>query len=155
MLAMKKIDIKAGDMTYYQRIELGKILSNKELSDVDRFNAVFECLHNKKPNPLEYTSLLGYYKEIFEGIVFWSKLEEENLHYEPTDEEIRAGIKEYQKMVGDLSSVHSLARNFSKDPDEILKWKYSKVFGIFIDDLEKYKYQQRYQKIITSKLPKS
>ena len=38
---MKKIDVKNGDMTYAQRIALGKILSDQTIEDVARFDGVF------------------------------------------------------------------------------------------------------------------
>lgn len=147
----KRVDVLGGDMTYGQRIELGKILSDDSISDYERFENVFYCLHGNKPSLLQYPKLVDYYTAIINGIVHWSKTEEELLHYEPTEEERRAGVKEYHTNVGELSAIHSMAKNFSKDPDEVLNWDYAKVFGILLNDLESYKYQQRFNKILTSK----
>lgn len=141
------IDIKKGDLTYGQRIELGKILSDTEIGDFERFAQTIKCLYDERPKPIDAAKLLKEYERIVEGIRFWVEVETQALHYEPTSEELAAGINEYSKAVGELSTLHSIAKAFSQDPDVVYNWKYSKVFGILLNDLESYKYQQRLQKV--------
>jgi len=50
-----------------------------------------------------------------------------------------------------MGTVKALAKAYAKDPDEIFKWKYSKVFGILYSDLEEHKFRQRYNKVIEQK----
>lgn len=145
---MERIDIKAGAMTYGQRIELGKILSDTELSEAVRFGRVFECLHGVTPAPTEYRKLFAYFKEIVEGLKYWAEAEATMLRYDMTAEERRAGLPEYQDKVGELGTVISIARSFGVEPDTVLGWQYGKVFGILLNDLEYSKYQRRYIKAL-------
>lgn len=146
---LKEIDIKGGKLTFGQRIDLGKLFQS-DVSEVEKFEGVFEILHGYKLNILEYKSKLPYLKRIIEGLEFWTEQEQTLLKYDPSQEEIRAGIKEFSKKVGEFSTVKSLAKTYSKDPDEILNWEYGKVFGILYTDLEEFKFNRRYQKVIES-----
>lgn len=147
------IDIKSGELTFGQRIDLGKILAN-DTSSLEKFQKVFECLHKFKPIESEYPKLLDYFTEIIEGIKFWIECETTMLKYDPSSEEIQAGVKELSKNTGEFSTVKALAKAYHKDPDEILKWEYGKVFGILYTDLEEHKFQLRYNKVIESKYKK-
>ncbi len=145
-----KIDIRAGKMTFGQRIELGKIFQSEE-SEVSKFELVFECLHEYRPDVKDYKKLFGYFEEIIEGVRFWIEHETALLKYEPTSEELSAGVKELSQRIGEFGTIKALAKNYSKDPDEILAWEYAKVFGILYTDLEESKYQRRYNKIMERK----
>lgn len=142
-----KIDIKAGDMTFGQRMELGKILSSSD-HEIIKLEKVFMCLHEFQPKPKDYASLMDYYALIIEGMRHWMEVESIMLKYEPTPEEKRAGIKELTEKIEAFGTIKSLAKSYSQDPDVVLLWKYSKVFGILYSDLEEYKYRARYQKVI-------
>lgn len=142
---MEKIDIKAGLMTFGQRIELGKIFANPELDELGKFEQTFICLHENKPKAKEYSKLVPYFMEIVEGIQYWAQQEATLLKYEPTAKEKKAGVKELSIKTGDLGTIKALAKNYHQDPDAILLWQYGKVFGILYTDLEEYKYQLRYQ----------
>lgn len=147
----KEIDVKGGKFTYGQRIELGKIFQNDELSEVDKFERTFECLHGFKPLVFQYKKLMPYFEKIVEGFTFWIQTEVAALNYEPTAEEISAGIKDLSQKLGEFGTSKAIAKAFGKDPDEILKWEYAKVFGILYTDLEEAKFQMKYQKILTDK----
>lgn len=150
MKDLEKIDIKSGKMTFSQRIDLGNIFSS-DASEIDKFEKVFMCLHNFKPEPSDYEYLIEYLNEIIQGIKFWIEKETTLLNYDPTAEELRAGVRELSKNVGEFGTIKALAKAYSKDPDEILQWNYGKVFGILYTDLEEYKFQLRYQKVIEAK----
>ena len=145
-----KIDIKAGEMTFNHRIELGKILSGND-SEIVKFQKVFECLHNFTPMFTQYNLLLEYFKQIIEGLAYWIDVESKLLKYEPTAEEKQAGIKELSVKIGELGTIDALAEKYGIDPDEVLKWQYAKVFGILFSDLEKSKYQRKYHEVINKK----
>lgn len=145
-----KIDIKAGSMTFGQRIELGKIFSSAD-DELLKFENVFHCLHGYKPKLTEYAALTPYFKEIVEGVAHWVNAETIMLKYEPTPEQKQAGIKALSKSIGEMGTVDALAEKYGIDPDVVLSWEYAKVFGILFADLEKAKYQKRYNKIIDKK----
>ena len=147
------IDYIAGDFTFGQRIELGDILADDSRTDLQKFKDVFECIEGKAPS-LAKIGLKGAKKyrlefaRIVEGLQHWAKLENERLNEEPTDEEKRAGVAKFSKNVGHLGTVVSLARMYNTDPDDVLKWKYSKVFGLLYVNLEEFRYKKRYQDVI-------
>ena len=145
-----EIDIKGGEMTFGQRIDLGKLFS-ENITELQMFEKTFKILHNTTPSIIQYRRLLPYFKRILEGLKFWSEQEASLLKYEPTIEEKQAGVVEFAKKVGEFATIKSLAKAYSCDPDDILKWKYGKVFGILYTDLEEHKFNQKYQKVIESK----
>lgn len=151
MFLSNKIDIRKGDLTYGQRLQLGEILSNQDLDEIQRLQAVFSCLYETTPHRTMIWAYIAEYNRIIEGVQYWVEIESQLLHYEPTTEELQAGIEQYHKAVGDLSTLHSIAKAFGKDPDEVYNWKYSKVFGILLNDLESAKYQKRYAQIMQQK----
>ena len=149
-MKLEKIDIKAGKMTFGQRIELGKIFQG-EGSDVEKFNQTFKCLHGFQPKVKEFKELIAYFHEILEGIRFWIEQEGHLLKYEPTAEELSAGIRQLSARIGEFGTIKALAKTYGRDPDEILQWEYSKVFGILYTDLEEHKYQKRFNKLTEKK----
>lgn len=142
---MLEIDIQGGDFTYAQRIELGQIFAT-EMEEYERYKAVFKCLHDKVPKATPQT--LDYLKRVVEGLAGWVEKENTLLNYEPTSEELKAGIKQLSEEVGTMGTVLALARSCFVEPDEVLKWKYSKVFGILLVDLKQHKYQRRFNNVL-------
>ncbi len=145
-----KIDIKAGDMTFGQRIELGKIFSGKD-DELLKFEKTFNCLHNFQPKLTEFKRLVPYFEEIVEGLKHWSTTEAKMLKYIPTPEEKQAGIMDLSKKIGEMGTVKAIAKTYAMDPDVVLGWNYSKVFGILYTDLEESKFNRKYQKVISNK----
>ena len=145
---LERIDIKAGKLTYGQRIDLGDLLAS-EKSEVEKFKETFRILHDKTPdfsNMKEMQMYVEYFQQIAAGLQFWFEKEKQLLDYKPEPEEIRAGIKELSEKIGFFGTIKTLARNYSQDPDDILKWEYGKVFGIVYTDFEEFKYQKRLHK---------
>lgn len=154
---MEKIDVKGGQMTYGQRIELGKICDKyAKMDDFKKSKLIKElyfCLHNEMPiiSPFTIKSLLSYTKEIIEGITFWVEKEQKLLKYDPTPEELRAGIRDLSEKVADFGTIKALAKTYAQDPDIILEWKYAKVFGLLYTDLEEHKFTVKLNKVISEK----
>jgi hypothetical protein len=147
-IILSKIDVKAGELTYGQRIDLGELFASQK-DDVEKFRQTFQILHNTAPdfsNAEEMKTRLAYYTEIIDGMKFWIEKEKQLLDYKPEPEEIRAGIKELSEKTGAYGTIKAIAKNYAKDPDEILQWKYGKVFGILYTDLEEYNYSKRLHK---------
>ena len=144
---LKEIDIKAGDLTFGQRIELGKILTSGE-PEFDIFKQCVECLYGKRPRLtlLNVKENIRIFTNIVEGIKYWMDLEKELLKYEPTIQERRAGISDLTAKVGEYATIKALAKTYAQDPDTILTWKYGKVFGLLYTDLEEYKFQLKLHK---------
>lgn len=149
-IEITRIDIKGGKLTYGQRIELGQIFSDPGKSSHQRFSDVMECLYpgQKRGFTKEW---IGRYMEVIEGVEYWMKKEASMLNYQPSGDEIAAGIGDLGKKLGPMMTVMTLAEKFSRDPDEILKWEYGKVFGLLYADLENFKFQKRYRTIIENK----
>ena len=143
---MRKINIKEGQMTFGQRIELGRILTDPNLTELDKFRASMVCI-DPKFSIREMPRCIDYWAEVLEGITYWIEREKKELHYDPTEEEKAAGIASLSKYTGEMSTIMSLAKDYGKDPDEILGWKYGKVFNILFTNLQGHLYQVRLQKV--------
>lgn len=152
-IILSKIDVKGGKFTFEQRIELGKIFTSGN-DEIIIFKKVFKCLHDYDPILKDLKKLSPYLIEITEGLKFWIEAEQNGLKYEPSDDEKKAGILQLSKKLGELATIKSLAKNFGKDMDEVLKWEYGKVFGILFADLEEYKFQKKYNEVLEQKYKK-
>jgi hypothetical protein len=143
---LTKVDIKAGDMTLAQRSELGAIVSS-DMNELGKFNAVFECLHDFTPRQDQYEGLIDYFKEILEGILFWAKVESTELKFEPTAKERQAGIEKLNENMGCFGVADSIGQRYSIDPDEVMQWKYSKVFLILVKDYREEKFKRKLREL--------
>lgn len=151
-----KIDIRGGKLTYGQRIELGEILAREGASISEKCTAVMRCLYpdwvqTLKKEQLFTKEVVACFEEVVDGLRYWMQREATMLAYQPTAEEIAAGINNLGKKLGPMMTVMTLAEKFGKDPDEILQWEYGKVFGLLYADLEGFKYQRNYRKVIESR----
>lgn len=136
-------------MTYAQRIELGQIFaSGKPESRI--FREMFACLAPGH-EVLFSAEEIEYYNEVMEGLLYWINCETKELQYKPTADELAAGIREFSRLVGYMGTITSLAEKFSKDPDEILQWKYGKVYKVLYTNKESYLYSRRYNDVIMQK----
>lgn len=146
-----KLDIAGGRFTYGNRIAVGIIFSNDELTDYKKLKALYNELYGYSADWLPRSKRFKVLDRLAEGMADWVKKEQAMLHYEPKDEEKRAGIDDYSKKVGDFATIKALAKEYAQDPDTILKWDYGKVFGILYANLEEHKYHERYQRVIDDK----
>lgn len=148
---IQRVDIKAGELKYWQRIELGRILTSKEFDDTQRFLKAIDCMVERELEINEYVEAMEYFQEIIAGITLWIKRENSELQYTPTTQELQAGIEELSKEVGDFGTANELAKNYGKTPEEVLDWEYHVVFAILRDDAKKNRYRTRLTKIMNGK----
>ena len=148
MAKREKINVKEGDLSFGQRINIGKILTNEAIEEMDKLKQVWKCLYgvDLKLTSTNTKKMLLEFEEVIDGIIFWIKKETELLKYNPTPEEQRAGINDLSSKIGEFGTVKAIAKAYSRDPDEVLKWKYGKVFGILYTDLEEHRFQVKLQK---------
>lgn len=145
-----KIDIRGGKLTYGQRIELGDILSKEDTSISEKYISTMKCLYPEWKQTFS-SKWVEWFEEVVEGVRYWMQREATMLAYQPTAEELAAGINNLGKKLGPMMTVMTLAEKFGRDPDEILQWDYGKVFGLLYADLEGFKYQKNYRKVMESK----
>lgn len=135
-------------MTYGDRIELGKIFEQADTRpEAETVKLVFKCLvpdHTVKFT----TEEVRYYLDVVDGLRYWVDVEQKELKYKPTIEEVAAGINDLAVKVGDMGTICALAEKFSKDPDEILQWKYGKVFRILYVNKQNYQFSKRYNTVV-------
>ena len=67
---IQRIDIKGGQMTFGQRIELGRIITDKELTDIDKMKEGMQCL-DVKWNLRNTSEIVEYWYEVLMGIKYW------------------------------------------------------------------------------------
>lgn len=147
---IQRIDIQGGQMTFGQRIELGRIITEKELTDIDKMKEGMKCLGVKWS--LRNTSeIVEYWYEVLMGIKYWIEREQTELKYEPSDEEKAAGIAQLSLAVGEMATITALAKDYSKDPDEILEWKYGKVYNLLFTNLQSHLFRERLNKELERK----
>lgn len=150
MHKLDPIDIRGGKLTYGQRIEAEKILADAAKNDGRKFVEVLECLYPGHEVTFT-TEWFRLYRAAVEGIDFWVQKERTMLDYQPTADELAAGIRELGKRLGPMSTVSTLAEKFGRDPDEILQWEYGKVFGLLYTDLENAKFRRRHDRMLENK----
>lgn len=147
---IQRIDIQGGQMTFGQRIELGRIITEKELTDIDKMKEGMQCLGAKWS--LRNTSeIVEYWYEVLLGIKYWIEREQTELKYEPSAEEKAAGIAQLSLLVGEMATITALAKDYSKDPDEILEWKYGKVYNLLFTNLQSHLFRERLNKELERK----
>lgn len=138
--------------TYGQRIALGQLFGEEPKSEYERLLRAFRIVYEYSPRLLPRRVRFARLTALVEGLKEWVSREQKLLNYTPSADELAAGVEELGKKVGSLGTVQALARSFSVDPDVILRWSYSKVFGILYADLEENKYKEKYQKLVNARL---
>ena len=134
------------------RIELGKLFEKSATDPIACYKGVMRIFG--KSDRLTRSGYKFFY-EVVQSMERLARQEKIMLKNEPTAEERSAGITDYLKNVGEMATIKSLAKQYSKDTDEILQWKYGKVFGILYADLEESKFQRRYDKVIEQKMKRN
>lgn len=142
---MRKVDIRGGQFTYGQRIELGRILQDAKLSEFAKMEACMRCLVPKW-SFLNIRESIAWWPEVIDGLAYWINRENKELYKAPTTEEKAAGILDMQRKISYMGVITSLAKEFATDPDTILSWKYAKVFNILYTDMQRAIFHERLHK---------
>lgn len=146
---MSQVDVKGGQLTFGQRIELGQIITDPALTEYQKFNLCMVCL-NPEWSVAHLRKSIKYWEEVLDGIRYWVERERE-LKYNPTPEELAAGVEALALAVGEMSTIMALAKDFGKDPDVILGWKYGKVYNILFTNLQSFLFRDRLNKRLAEK----
>ena len=121
-----------------------------KVSDIDKMKEGMQCLGVKWS--LRNTSeIVEYWYEVLLGIKCWIEREQTELKYEPSAEEKAAGIAQFSLVVGEMATITALAKDYSKDPDEILEWKYGKVYNLLFTNLQSHLFRERLNKELERK----
>lgn len=150
-LVLHKINFESADFTYGDRIAMSEIFGNEDLTEYAQMKAAFKELHGFSARLLPLNARIRAFKRIISGLQSWIDKEKQLLDYQPSADEIAAGVKELGEKVGAMSTIKALAKAYSKDPDDVLKWDYAKVFGILYTDLEERKFETKLNKRIYGK----
>lgn len=148
---MEQIDIRSDErFTYGMRVELGKILSDEQRTDFEKYEQSMLCVYGVKPKPREYVKMFPYFESIIEGLRYWVDAETNMLHSTPSADEIAAGVEQYSS-VGELATIVQLAKDFHVFPNDILKRPYSEIFSILLVEREKSDFERRLNDVIRKK----
>lgn len=150
-MRLRRYDMSEGDFSYGARIALGDIFADESRSEYQRAKAAWRELYGWSPRVMPPLMRARAFKRMVEGFAEWVRREQEMLSYTPTADEVAAGYEAYCKRIGASGTIYALAKAFGVDPDEVLRWKYAKVFGILYHDLEELKFGRAYDKVITDK----
>jgi hypothetical protein len=141
---MRKIDIKGGQFTYAQRIELGRIMAGPG-EETAKMIACMKCLVPGW-SFLNIRASIKWWPEVVEGLHYWIQRENKELHKSPSAEERAAGIADLQRRVGYMGVVTTIAKEYGVDPDTVLSWKYGKVFNLLYTDMQRALFRERIEK---------
>lgn len=143
-------DVKV-DITYGERIELGALLATQNEEDYYYLSNAFKILYKRNMSGIKEYKMFAedFQSNVIDGIVYWMELEREYLSSEATSDEIAAGANEMK--TAKMGTIYKLARDYGQDPDTILEWKYTKVFGILWNDAELARYEKRLNEIHNNK----
>lgn len=144
-------DISEGDMTYGERIELGRIIKDQEMGDYQRIKEVVKCLYDVEVTPKEAVDLADHVEDILTDLVEWMKREHQAFYIEPTAEEVKANIQGLTKACGDMGDVVSLAESFHCTFEEVYKRPYLEIFTIHKVHAERTRYERRLSKVYMDK----
>ena len=97
------------------------------------------------------SEIVEYWYEVLGGIKYWIEREQAELKYEPSAEEKAAGIAQFSLAVGEMATITALAKDYSKDPDDILEWKYGKVYNLLFTNLQSHLFRERLNKELERK----
>lgn len=146
-----RVDIQGGAFRYGSRIYMAQVFEEEGLTEWQRLAKIYTEIYGYSPKWLSRRKRLCRFKELADGLLFWVKAEEQELHRTPTAEELMAGVEEISKQRGPMATIKALGKDFGQDPDTILLWPYSKVFGILRDDLKEAEMQEKIHKAYMSK----
>lgn len=140
-------DISEGDLTYGERIELGRIVRDENMGDYQRIKEVCQCLYDVEVTPEQAVHLTDHVAKVLTDIIDWMKKEQQEFYIPPTPEEERARIQDLTKACGDMGDVVSLAESFQCSFEEVYNKPYLEIFTIHKVHAERTRYERRLNKV--------
>lgn len=151
MLDIKKRDIGEGDMLYGERIELVRIISNPENTDLMKIKKIIKLLHDREITADEATLYVDYVTDIINGINGWLQREKEECYVPPTADQTNAGIDKLAEDVGDMGGVVQIANDRGWTFEQVMNLPYNEVFTIWKVQAANIKYERRFEELIKRK----
>lgn len=151
MIRLREWDYMNGEFSYGQRLGVGDIFQDENLSEYQRLKAAWKELYGWSLRLMLPFMRARRVKRMLDGIKYWADVESKTLNFEPDDDAKKAGIALLSEEVGTLGTVKALAEKFKCDPDVILGWQWGKVYGILYTDLKEYEYHRRLDKVLKRK----
>lgn len=145
-MRLRRIDYEGGAFTYGNRIAVAHICQDTTISEYAKMKACWHELYGWNARLLPLPWRVRELERMMRGLAHWAEVEQQTLKYEPTPEELRAGIKDYSDAVGDMGTIKAMAKAYAQDPDTVLGWSWGKVYGILLTDLEEYRFGERLRK---------
>lgn len=146
-IVIGRLDLRGGHFTYGNRIAIGMIFADAKASEYQKLKAAHKELYGYSCRWLPMTQRRKRLDEIVQAMIYWVEQEKTALDYTPTAEEQAAGIAQFNSEVGPMGTIKALAKAYSQDPDDVLKWDYAKVFEILRTDLAEVKYNRRFSAV--------
>lgn len=147
-MRLREWNYEEGLFTYAQRIAVGEALLTED-SDYQKLKACWRVLYGWSARLMPLRMRIRRFRRMIKGLNYWCELEKNTLKYTPTEEQKRAGIDRLFQEVGYMGTIKSLAEQFGLDPDTVLQWEWSKVYGILLADLKENDYRDRLMDNIT------
>jgi hypothetical protein len=145
---IKTIDILSENFTFGQRIALNQI--SEYTKDFELIEGIIYALYEVKIKKSDYAKVYLHVREVLQKLSVWVE-KEKLLKYEPTPEEIRAGINKISEKLGDFATVDAIAKRMHISHQNAIDLPYSTVFLMLLSDLEHTKFERRLNKIYEQK----
>ena len=124
MIRLREWDYMNGEFSYGQRLGVGDIFQDENLSEYQRLKAAWKELYGWSLRLMLPFMRARRVKRMLDGIKYWADVESKTLNFEPDDDAKKAGIALLSEEVGTLGTVKALAEKFKCDPDVILGWQW-------------------------------
>lgn len=140
-------------MTYYQRIELGKIVQNAaQIDELDYFYRIFAVMNPGKKPDVGDTKAVKYVLSVIAKLEYWCNAEAKLLRTKHPDALAeQAGSKQLGEDLQELLTVYLLGKEFGVAPNSLLLWEYADVFGMLFADKRYNEFQSKYRELMQKK----
>ena len=141
-------DIKK--LPYLKVIELQKILGREylEIEDIIQIIHIATGLSYKNLIRKRLYPVMRFFKFVKSGIQEINDMEAANLSYEPSADEVKAGIEELSRF-NNLSSVKTIADFMNIPVDQMDRLTWEEAFSILYYNSSINKYEKKYIKVTT------
>lgn len=143
-----KDDLMIGRKTYGQLEQAKTFLQYKK--PLLALTEIVELYYGENINDTPFVDSMGRGLELISKIDLFLKGFPELYEYEPTAEEIEAGVEDLSAL-GSFYTVKKISEKYQKHPDEILKWEAAVAYSILKADAIESRINRNLQKIAMRK----